>query len=95
MNWFRQVFQDGDGESIRMAVVNSHELPEIRATFDNLARLDEALDGEAVDGLVELNPALIPVLKRVIVSVRRNEAGRIEYDRERARHPDVLRAFET
>ncbi|HEX8456378.1 MAG TPA: GGDEF domain-containing protein [Pyrinomonadaceae bacterium] len=94
---FRESFVNGTYDVIRDGVPHQVEvryLPGIAEVFDSLERLLKELKGESTDGFTEVSPTSIPCLKRVMLTIRRHQASRIEQGKADARNPDVLRMLD-
>src|SRR5918911_1132618 len=94
VRWFKELFVNGDYRTISDVVLRASELPELENIFDQIVHLSKQLDKHSDQDAVEIEDASIPFLKRVLITIRRNETKKIEVYREEARHPDVLNMLE-
>jgi len=97
VDFFKYSFVNGTYDVIRNGVphqVDVRYLSGITEVFDSLELLLKELKGETADGVTELSPASIPCLKRVMLTIRRHEATKVEQGKADARNPDVLRMLD-
>jgi diguanylate cyclase (GGDEF)-like protein len=96
-DWFKNSFLDSDYAVIRQAIPHQVDvvlLPGIAEVLSSLNQLLKELDVSRGDYSTELSDELIPCLKRVMLTVRRNEAAKVDMSKLETRNPEVLRMLE-
>ena len=95
VDWFYKRVTEGLAGVLREEILHYRDPQDIAEVRAQVERLVEAFKGhDHSQGTVELPDELIPIFKRMMIQIRRDEVATIEAYKERTHHPELLETLD-
>src|SRR6266851_8240161 len=94
VEWFRQRFVNDISAVVSQKIPSISKPGSMGTILNELVEISEAIHHYRPTGLISLDKRLLPCLKTVVLTRRRDEAESIEIDKSKTHNPDILQSLD-